>query len=162
MWLQVFQTNFFKMKSSLIILLPMCLLTLLPCSNGIKCFLDTIGIPEPKVDEIVNTTSFRHFDCNLLGGEDKVCLSDFSNLIFFISNIFWLWSYVTPSRQRKKPYIFEYNRVELDKSTFFLLWGLIFLNRLTSCLSSTQSIQFYMSKLVTFTKYAKTNIFVWY
>jgi hypothetical protein len=43
-------------------------------SDGIKCFLDTTGIPEPKPNEVVNTTLFRHFDCSLLGGEEKVSI----------------------------------------------------------------------------------------
>jgi len=47
------------------------LLVVLPHAFGIKCFLDTVGMPEPEPGEIVNTTSFRHFDCNLLGGEEK-------------------------------------------------------------------------------------------
>ena len=53
-------------------LLLLLLLALLPQAFGIKCFLDTVGMPEPEPGEIVNTTSFRHFDCNLLGGEEKV------------------------------------------------------------------------------------------
>ena len=54
-------------------ILPIFLLTLLlPQCFGIKCFLDTVGIPEPEPGEVVNTTTFRHFDCNLLGGEEKV------------------------------------------------------------------------------------------
>ena len=55
-----------------IFVLSLLLFALLPQAFGIKCFLDTAGMPEPEPGEVVNTTSFRHFDCNLLGGAEKV------------------------------------------------------------------------------------------
>jgi len=46
---------------------------LMDFSCGLKCFLDTRGIYPPEDGTPVNTSEFRVFDCNLLGGDQKVC-----------------------------------------------------------------------------------------
>ena len=42
-------------------------------SEGVKCFLDTAGRLPPKEGEPLNTSSFKQFDCNLMGGHENVC-----------------------------------------------------------------------------------------
>ena len=72
------------------IAVALLLLSDIPGSSGIKCYLDTSGIPEPMPGEVVNTTNFRHFDCSLLGGAEKVrhCHLRGTDLV---SLQLWLW-----------------------------------------------------------------------